>query len=178
MNEILIAGFGGQGVLTAGKILIEVGANAGKEVTWTTSYGAEMRGGTASCGVILANSEIGTPYSSKYDYVLALNGPSYEKYYDVVKPGGKMIVNSSIVNIDEKPKNVGVYGVKANEICHNLDYLRGVNIVMLGAFIKANDIFTHDEFLRGLEEYFKAKGRYDEVITNAFEAGYEKTNKI
>ena len=80
MADIIMAGFGGQGVLTAGKILIDVAAREGKNVSWTSSYGAEMRGGTASCSVVISDEEIGSPYPTKLDILLAMNEPSYDKF--------------------------------------------------------------------------------------------------
>ena len=96
-TSIVIAGFGGQGVLFAGQLLAYAGMDAGQHVTWIPSYGPEMRGGTANCTVIISDEAIGSPIVSRPDVTIVLNEPSYEKYADVVKPGGLLVINSSLV---------------------------------------------------------------------------------
>lgn len=98
MADMILAGFGGQGILTAGKILIDVAAREGKNVSWTSSYGAEMRGGTASCSIVISDEEIGSPYPTKLDVLLAMNEPSYDKFIGDMRDGGYVIVNKSLMS--------------------------------------------------------------------------------
>ena len=88
MADIILAGFGGQGILTAGKLLIEIAAQQGKNVSWISTYGAEMRGGTASCSVVISDEEIGSPYPTQIDILIAMNEPSYIKFVSNVRDGG------------------------------------------------------------------------------------------
>ena len=96
-TEIILAGFGGQGILFAGKILAYCGLIAGKELSWLPSYGPEMRGGTANCSVCISDEPIGSPLVTTPDYLIAMNGPSYKKFIDAVKPGGLVLFDNSIV---------------------------------------------------------------------------------
>lgn len=115
MADIIMAGFGGQGVLTAGKILIDVAAREGMNVSWTSSYGAEMRGGTASCSVVISDEEIGSPYPTRLDVLLAMNEPSYDKFIGQMRDGGVVIVNQSLMSQRRYPDNVDVYLIPATD---------------------------------------------------------------
>lgn len=159
MADIKMAGFGGQGILTAGKILIDIAASEGKNVCWTSSYGAAMRGGTASCTVIISDEEIGTPYPAKLDILLAMNGPSYEKYKNDVRPGGYIILNSSLIDPGTLPEGVTVAAVDATNQAIALNNERGANIVMLGAMMKATGLMDAQAFGAGLSAYFERKKR-------------------
>ncbi len=159
MADIIMAGFGGQGVLTAGKILIDVAAREGKNVSWTSSYGAEMRGGTASCSVVISDEEIGSPYPTKLDILLAMNEPSYDKFIGSMRDGGLVIVNTSLVAKSGYPDNVRVYGVDATDMANAAGNGRAANLVMLGAMIKASGLLDVDRFGAGLDAYFDAKGK-------------------
>lgn len=159
MAEIKMAGFGGQGILTAGKILISIAAEYGKEVCWTSSYGAAMRGGTASCTMIISDEEIGTPYPTKLDILLAMNAPSYEKYKNDVREGGFIILNSSLIEPNEFPKGVTIAAVDATTQAIALNNERGANIIMLGAMMKATGLMDAQEFGKGLNTYFEKKKR-------------------
>lgn len=129
MADIIMAGFGGQGVLTAGKILIDVAAREGKNVSWTSSYGAEMRGGTASCSVVISEEEIGSPYPTKLDILVAMNEPSYDKFVGQMRDGGVVIVNTSLLSQREYPKNVKVYGIAATDMANAAGNGRAANLV-------------------------------------------------
>ncbi len=159
MADIILAGFGGQGILTAGKILIDVAARQGKNVSWTSSYGAEMRGGTASCSIVISDEEIGSPYPTKLDILLAMNEPSYDKFISDVRDGGVVIVNRSLMSQREYPKNVTVVGVEATTLANSLNNGRAANLVMLGAMMKATGLVDPVTFGAGLNTYFEHKGR-------------------
>ena len=134
-TEIIIAGFGGQGVLFAGQLLAYAAMDEGKEVTWIPSYGPEMRGGTANCTVVISDEEIGSPMVSNPQAVIAMNLPSLDKYEGMVKTGGVLVVNESMVDREVKRKDIKVVMVKANDIAEELGDKRMTNMVLLGALI-------------------------------------------
>jgi len=134
-TEIVIAGFGGQGVLFTGQLLAYAAMDAGKEVTWIPSYGPEMRGGTANCTVVISDEEIGSPMVSSPQAVIVMNLPSLDKYEPMVKPGGVLVVNETMVDREVKRKDVKTIMVKANAIAEELGDRRMMNMVMLGALI-------------------------------------------
>jgi 2-oxoglutarate ferredoxin oxidoreductase subunit gamma len=134
-TEIIIAGFGGQGVLFAGQVLAYAAMDAGKEVTYIPAYGPEMRGGTANCTVIISSEEIGSPLVRNPRAVIAMNLPSFDKYEPLVVPGGTLIVNQSLVNRGAKRTGLQFLLVPANEIAEGLGDKRMANIVMVGALL-------------------------------------------
>jgi len=171
--ELIISGFGGQGVLTAGLLVIYAGAAQGKRVLWYPSYGSEMRGGTANCSVTISDDEIGSPALTKADVLIALNEPSIDKFKDMVRPGGMIFVNESIVpEYDEYPKEVIVYRVRATDIANELNNPKGANIVMLGALIKVTGLFGYDMFMEEIDKYFAKKGRVNPNNALCLEGGY------
>ncbi len=134
-TEILIAGFGGQGVLFGGQLLAYAGMDEGKFVTWIPAYGPEMRGGTANCTTIVSDEEIGSPYVHYPAAVIAMNRPSLDKYEDQVAPGGLLVVNSSLLDRPVKRTDIRVVSVDAGSIAEKLGDLRMTNMVLLGAFL-------------------------------------------
>lgn len=152
-QEVIIAGFGGQGVLFAGQLLTYAGMDVGKDVTWIPSYGPEMRGGTANCTVIISDEEIGSPFVKNPTAVLAMNLPSLDKYEHLVKPGGVLVVNSSMVNREVERDDISVISLPANEIAEEAGSKRAVNMVMLGALLANADILTLDELEKALEDH-------------------------
>lgn len=152
-TEIVIAGFGGQGVLFAGQVLAYAGMDAGKEVTWFPSYGPEMRGGTANCTVIIADEEIGSPLVQNPLGVIALNLPSLDKYEPLVAKGGVLVVNASLVNRESTRSDINVVHIQANEIAEALGDKRLTNIVLLGALVAALPILPLKEIEKSLENH-------------------------
>jgi len=134
-TEIVIAGFGGQGILFAGQILAYDAMDKGKEVTWIPSYGPEMRGGTANCTVIIADEEIGSPLVRNPKAVIAMNLPSLDKYEPLVIAGGYLIVNTSLVNRTVQRSDITAVHIPANEIAESLGEKRLSNLVMVGALL-------------------------------------------
>lgn len=173
MADIILAGFGGQGILTAGKILIEIAAREGKNVSWTSSYGAEMRGGTASCSVVVSDEEIGSPYPTKLDILVAMNEPSYEKFIGDMRDGGIVLINSSLMEDREYPKNVKVYAIDATTQANNLENRRAANLVMLGAMMKATGLIDSETFGAGITRYFEKKGNNPKNL-ECYRVGYEQ----
>lgn len=178
MADIIMAGFGGQGILTAGKILIDVAAAQGKNVSWTSSYGAEMRGGTASCSVVISDEEIGSPYPTRLDILLAMNEPSYDKFIGQMRNGGVVIVNTSLMSAREYPDNVKVFGVAATDMANSAGNSRAANLVMLGAMMRATGLIEHERFGAGLEAYFGRKGHADPSNLVCYHQGYEKAAEL
>src|SRR5512140_3146367 len=136
-KEIIIAGFGGQGVLFAGQVITYAAMDAGKEVTWIPSYGPEMRGGTANCTVVIADDEIGSPLAKHPPLAIALNLPSFDKYEDMLAPGGTLIVNQSMVDREAKRQDINVLFVPCNDIAEELGDKRLLNMVAVGALLSA-----------------------------------------
>ena len=135
-KEIIISGFGGQGVLFAGQVIAYAAMDSGKEVTWIPSYGPEMRGGTANCTVVIADHEIGSPLVKNPPLVIALNLPSYDKYEPMMQAGGTLVVNQSMVDRGAKRTDINIF-VSANEIAEEIGDKKLTNMVTVGALLAA-----------------------------------------
>lgn len=151
-TEVVVAGFGGQGVLFAGQLLAYAAMEAGLEVTWIPSYGPEMRGGTANCTVIISNEEIGAPLVRYPAAVIAMNRPSLDKYEDVVRSGGLLVINGSLVDREVERKDVRVVVVPATELAEQIGDRRLTNMVLLGALLSNLNVLK----LQDLEAAIKA----------------------
>lgn len=158
-TEIVIAGFGGQGVLFAGQVLTYAAMDAGKEVTWIPSYGPEMRGGTANCTVIIADEEIGSPLVRHPRGVIALNLPSLDKYEPLVAPGGALIVNASLVNRGVERTDLVSVLIPANEIAEELGERRLLSIVTIGALLAALPVLPILAVEKALAEHLPERHR-------------------
>jgi 2-oxoglutarate ferredoxin oxidoreductase subunit gamma len=134
-KEIMIAGFGGQGVLFAGQVLAYAAMDLGKEVTWIPSYGPEMRGGTANCTVVIADEEIGSPLVEFPPAAILLNLPSYDKYEPLMQKGGVLVVNASMVDRGPKRDDIITICVPANEIAEEIGDHKLTNMVAVGALL-------------------------------------------
>lgn len=152
-NEVIIAGFGGQGVLFAGQLLSYAALDEGKEVTWIPSYGPEMRGGTANCTVVVADEEIGSPMVRNPMAVIAMNEPSLDKYEPLVKPGGVLVLNSSMSNRSAKRTDITVVSLPANELAEELGDKRMMNMVMLGALLAHLPVLPVEAIEKALREH-------------------------
>ena len=134
--KILIAGFGGQGILFSGKVLANTGLMLNKEVSWLPSYGPEMRGGTANCSVILSDSPIGSPIVDKPDVLIAMNLPSLDKYENSVVPGGKIFVDSTLIGRKVERTDVDVYYIPASGLANEKNLKTLANMIITGKVIK------------------------------------------
>ncbi|HUW19764.1 MAG TPA: 2-oxoacid:acceptor oxidoreductase family protein [Sedimentisphaerales bacterium] len=144
-EEVIIAGFGGQGIIMAGRLLAQTAMKAGKEVTFIPSYGAEMRGGTANCMVVLADEPIACPIVGKPDSLIVMNKASLNKFAPRVKTGGLLVMNSSL--IDEEPEladAVEILAVPANNLAVELGSVKAANMVALGAYLQRKGILSAD----------------------------------
>ncbi len=152
-KEIIIAGFGGQGVLFAGQLLTYAAMDEGLQVTWIPSYGPEMRGGTANCTVVISDEEIGSPMVSRPFAVIAMNLPSLDKYEHKVKDGGVLVVNQSMVDRDVRRSDIKVAMVPANSIAEELGDKRMTNMVLLGALLANLNILPVAAVEKALKEH-------------------------
>jgi len=178
-KEIIIAGFGGQGVLFGGQVLAYAAMDAGKEVTWIPSYGPEMRGGTANCTIIIADDEIGSPLVKNPPLAIALNLPSFDKYEEVLAPGGTLIVNQSMVDRSAKREDINVIFVPCNEIAEELGDKKLLNMVAVGALLTALPEVTIKDIEKALEGHLPA--RHQHLLPKNYEAlrrGFEAAQKV
>jgi 2-oxoglutarate ferredoxin oxidoreductase subunit gamma len=151
-EEIIISGFGGQGVLFAGQLLAYSGVADGLHVTWIPSYGPEMRGGTAHCEVVISSEEIGSPLTAHPTAAIILNTPSMEKYEPLVKPGGLLLVDSSLISLRSTRPDIHQIAIPAKEIASNLGMPQAANMVMLGALAAATGIVRLETIEHVLKE--------------------------
>jgi 2-oxoglutarate ferredoxin oxidoreductase subunit gamma len=156
-TEIIIAGFGGQGVLFAGQVLAYAAMDGGLHVTWIPSYGPEMRGGTANCTVIIGDEEIGAPLVRRPRAVIALNLPSLDKYEPLVAEGGALLVNASLVDRQVRRADLRVVYLRANEIAERLGDKRLTNMVMVGALLGATGTLEVQAVRDALKAHLPAK---------------------
>lgn len=156
-TEIFIAGFGGQGVLFAGQLLAYAAMDEGNEVTWIPSYGPEMRGGTANCTVIIADEEIGSPLVRYPQAFIAMNLPSMDKYEASVRPGGVIVINSSVVGRKAAREDVTSVMVPGNEIAEELGDRRMANMVLLGGLLANMPLLSLEALGRSLEAHLPAR---------------------
>ena len=151
-EEIIIAGFGGQGVLSMGKILAYSGIMQGQQVTWMPSYGPEMRGGTANVTVILSDSKISSPLLSKFDTAIILNQQSMDKFENSVKPGGILIYDPNGITRQPVRKDIKIYSIDAVDISNELGNSKAYNMVVLGAFLSKKSIVSMENVIKGLKK--------------------------
>jgi len=172
--NILIAGFGGQGVLFAGKCLAYNGLTEGKQVSWLPSYGPEMRGGTASCSVILSDSPVGSPIVSNPNVLIALNLPSLDKYEPMAVPGAKIFVESSLIDRKVERDDVEAFYIPATKMATELGAPTLANMVILGKMIKETGVVGFDAIENGLKKVIPArKADMLELNMKALKAGYD-----
>ena len=151
-KTFIFAGFGGQGMLLIGKFVAMACMLDGKHVSWLPSYGPEMRGGTANCSVIVSDDPVASPLVDKADVIVAMNRPSLDKYENNVAPGGKLFINSSLIDQKAKRTDIEVYYIPCNEIADQLGNSRVANIVMLGAYLKKTGVVKPETLIKCLEE--------------------------
>jgi len=156
-SKIIFSGFGGQGVLMMGYVLALSAMNDGKEVTFLPSYGAEVRGGTANCTVVVSDEEIFSPVASSPDYGVIMNRPSLTKYESSIKGSGIIFLNSSLIDIEPTREDIEVVKVPANDMAKELGSDRTINMIMLGAFVGKTGITTLKSIMNGLAEIVKGK---------------------
>ena len=141
-NEIILAGFGGQGILFAGKALAYGGLIDEKEVSWLPSYGPEMRGGTANCSVCISDSPIGSPLVLEPDLLIAMNTPSFEKFINAVKAGGKAFIDSTMVDAKTERTDIEIFYIPATQLATDNNLSGMANIILLGKLMKETKLIS------------------------------------
>ncbi|HHT65664.1 MAG: 2-oxoacid:acceptor oxidoreductase family protein [Caldicoprobacterales bacterium] len=165
-EQIIIAGFGGQGVMSMGQLLAYAGMLEGKNVSWLPSYGPEMRGGTANCNVIITDDMVASPIVTQASVVIALNKPSLDKFESAVVPGGMLFVNSSLIDRKSVREDIDVFYIPANEIADQLGNPRIANTVVLGAYLaKAEGSISPSSVIEALKKVL-GPGKQDLIPLN------------
>ncbi len=174
MVRILLSGFGGQGILFAGKQLANAGMVAEKHVTWLPSYGPEMRGGTANCSVIISDDPIGSPLVTEPDLLIAMNLPSFTKFEPKIAPGGTLLADSTLIDAKSARTDIDCRYIPATGIADENGLKGMANVVMLGYFLSFNDLFSFDPFLEVMCAKIPAsKAALLEANKKALKLGYE-----
>ena len=151
-HELLIAGFGGQGVLSMGMTLGYSAMIENKEVSWMPSYGPEMRGGTANCVVIVSDKKISSPIITNYDTVIALNQPSLDKFEKAVKPGGLLMYESTTIIVPPRRTDITIVPIAASEEASNMNNLKIMNMIVLGGFLARTDVVSQESVMKTLKK--------------------------
>lgn len=159
-TEIVFAGFGGQGVLLAGQVVTYAGMEEGKYVSWFPSYGPEMRGGTASCSVVVSDEEIASPVVLRPDVAVVMNRPSMEKFEEAVKPGGTLIMNSDLIEIEPTRTDITVIRVPANTLAEEAGTIKAANMVALGAFNHCANVVDDTTIIASLARIMGEKKKH------------------
>ena len=170
--KTIIAGFGGQGILSAGLNLTQAAMLEGKYVTYLPSYGAEVRGGTANCTVAISDEEIASPVASSPEFVIAMNLPSLVRFQNRVESGGSLFINSSLIEMEITRSDIDIVSVPANSIAERLGNSKSANMVMLGAFIKKTRLVSLDSMIDGLGDMLKNKRKLIAINKEALTTGY------
>jgi len=157
--KIIFSGFGGQGVLMMGYVLAVAGMKEDKHVTFLPAYGAEVRGGTANCTVVISDEEIASPIASSPEFVVAMNYPSMMKYQNMVKSGGAIFLNSDLISEDPARSDMTIVKVPANSLAHEMGNDRALNMIMLGAVAKVTGIVSDKALAEAVETVLEGKKR-------------------
>jgi 2-oxoglutarate ferredoxin oxidoreductase subunit gamma len=172
-SEVMFAGFGGQGILLSAKILAYTAMEAGYEVIWIPSYGPEMRGGTAYCMVIMSDRPIGSPIVKNPQHLVAMNRPSLEKFAPVVKPGGVVLINSSLIPVRSERDDVDEIIIPVNDIAIEAGSVRSANIVALSAFVARSGILPIEDLRESVKKEFARKAKLIPLNMDAIDRGVQ-----
>ena len=172
--NFLLAGFGGQGILFAGKVIAYSGLIDAHEVSWLPSYGPEMRGGTANCSVILSDDPVGSPIVSNPDVLMAMNLPSLDKYEDACVPGAKLFIDSTLIERKVVRGDVDAYYIPATKLANDAGIPTLANMIMVGKMIRESGCITFDDMEEALKKVVSAKrANLLEVNLKALKTGYD-----
>ena len=173
-TQIMIAGFGGQGVLFAGKFLAYKGMVQDKQISWLPSYGPEMRGGTANCSVVISDTPVGSPIITTPDVLIAMNLPSLQKFVDAVVPGGKIILDSTLIDAKVERTDVEVFYIPATQMAKDAGFSTLANMILTGKVLKEIDIVAFEGNEETLKSFIPAKkaGLID-MNLKALQIGYD-----
>ena len=173
--EVTWAGFGGQGIMVAGQLLAYTAIKEGKQVIWIPSYGPEMRGGTAYCTVVVSDHRIGSPIIKNPQAACVFNRPSFDKFSPQIKPGGLLLVNSSLINVTTDRTDITEMLVPANQIAMDAGSPKVANVIMLGAFVGATGVVDFDNVKEVLQEKLGKKKDLLAINMKVIEEGYKLT---
>ena len=176
ITRTTFAGFGGQGVLVMGYVLSHGAMLKGLNVTYFPSYGAEMRGGTANCTVTLADTKIASPVASQPDILVAMNGPSLEKFENRVVKNGLMILNASLIDETLSRSDVTLVKVPTAELAREVGSERAANMIMIGAFSAKTGLLSREETVKGMQAALKGKEKFFDLNQKAIERGFAFVN--
>ena len=176
MQDIFMAGFGGQGILLSAKLLAHTAMDQSFFVAWVPSYGPEMRGGTAYCTVVISDKRIGSPIIKNPSHLVAMNRPSLEKFANDVKPGGVIFINSSLISTRSNRDDITELIVPANDIATKAGSIRAANIVALSAFAAKAKIVDLELLKASIKEEFSAKAKIIPLNMKAFDEGVNFAN--
>jgi len=171
--EVTWAGFGGQGIMVAGQLLAYTGIKEGKQVCWIPSYGPEMRGGTAYCTVVVSDARIGSPIIRTPQAACVFNRPSFDKFVPAIKPGGLLVVNSSLIEVTTDRDDITELLIPANDLALKAGSGKATNVAMLGAFVGATGIVTYDNLVAVLKEKLGHKKELLSTNMKVIKQGYE-----
>lgn len=177
-SEVMFAGFGGQGILLSAKILAHTAMETGYEVVWIPSYGPEMRGGTAYCMVIMSDRPIGSPIVKNPGHLVAMNRPSLEKFAPVVKPGGVILINSSLISIRAARDDVDEIAIPVNDIAIEAGSVRSANIVALAAFVARSGILPIEALRESVKSEFARKAKLIPMNMDAMDRGVQAAQAV
>ena len=173
-TQIMIAGFGGQGVLFAGKFLAYKGMVQNKQISWLPSYGPEMRGGTANCSVVISDTPVGSPIITNPDMLIAMNLPSLQKFVDAVVPGGVIILDSTLIDAKVERTDVKVFYIPATGLAKDAGFSTLANMILMGKVIKETGAVRFDNNLETLKSFIPAKKeKLIDINCQALQAGYD-----
>jgi 2-oxoglutarate ferredoxin oxidoreductase subunit gamma len=170
-QEVIFAGFGGQGILSMGKFLAYAGLDENLNVSWLPSYGPEMRGGTSNCSVIVSDENIGSPLVTDATSVVVLNRPSLDKFEKIVVPGGVLIMDSDLVNREPERTDIDVIKIPAQTAAEEVGSKKIANMILLGALVQKTGILPMEALLHALKEH--GKEQFYELNKKALEKGAE-----
>ena len=178
-EKLIIAGFGGQGVILAGKLIAYGGMVDGLSVSHIPSYGVEMRGGTANCSVIISDKDVASPLVPNPTSLIVMNKPSLDKFESAVVKDGNIFVNESLIDRKVGRDDVKVFYVPANKLAEEAGSGRSSNMVMIGAFIAGTGIVTKDNIKNSLPEVISQRNiKYNEINYRAFDMGFDYVNNL
>ena len=176
-TEVTIAGFGGQGIMLAGKLLALAGLEEGREVVWMPSYGPEMRGGTAYCNVVVSDKAIGSPIFANPNTALIMNKPSLLKFGPQVKSGGQLIINDSLIDEEFKRDDIEIFNVSCNDLAVDAGSTKAANMVALGAYVNMTAVVNIETVISLIKKTFEKKPKLIDINITAFESGVMAINK-
>ena len=177
-TDVLFAGFGGHGMLMAGKLLAQAMIKQGKQVSWLPAYGAEMRGGTANVTVCISDGDVMSPYIERPNSLVVMNTPSLTKFGYRVKPGGLILMNTTLIKEPFERTDCPVMGLPASQIAMDMGNARATNLILLGAYVGITQIVKRDDLIEVIQETFTRKPKFIPLNVSAFVAGWKEGNRL